>query len=308
VAIARLLRANTLRARRAGWRSVVVVPPRLLFTYPAFHGANYVGFQVASMAASTLTFAALIALAATPLVLIALGVIKLSSLLARDALVSFFGPLLILRLAVLLLAQFFATDRVTGDVSRLRTFVTLEFLLLFLNVIGGWVLVVLRLADALARTLIGFARLDRPVAAAGAGEGSPDPGYIAYVAMLRVTHNYQNPVPSLFSKWLIEATRKRMAAARVSAVRGAAAGAAQAPPRRPWGFGVSRWTMLYRDAADGTQAAKRRRTIRNRFWLWITLANNPSIRHARNATKTATSGGVGVVGAHEIELVEISSR
>jgi hypothetical protein len=276
VLIARKFRADVLLARRRGWRATLAIQPTSRSQFPVFQAANYVGFQVASMAVSTLLIAFLIALVCTPFVLLALGVFNLGQLFGRDALLAVFGPLLVLRLVLLLLAKFFVTHRHDGTISRLRPFVLIEFVLLFLNVISGWVLVLTRLASSLVRLFVLFARVDIPAAS----DHASDPGFVAYVAAVRIqTGVHRNPVAVVAARALIEVSRSRFKPVRMS----------KAVPRL--GFGATVWRMVPTEGDPAqVERARRRRVLRNRWWIAITLAHNPRLIPVRKGALVASAG------------------
>jgi hypothetical protein len=256
------MRRDILQAREFGWRSLLSMPTQSV-NYATQNAANYVGLQVAVILLSTV-FIALIAAAALGLVfLVVFKVFRISlsprSFFRVDLLLKTLGPILVTRQIALLLCRYYATDKV-GEIKRLRIFCLLDFLLFFLNILGGWAVALVRLIAAVIRVFLNFPRLHYPV--------TPthwhDPGYTAYLAAIRISASvFNNPIAVTFHTTLVATVSARRTLVPIVVPR----------------VGVAKYRCITAEADHS--AAARRRMVRNRLWLWITLIGNPSLRAMR---------------------------
>eukprot|EP00051_Salpingoeca_urceolata_P027753 m.483135 g.483135 ORF g.483135 m.483135 type:complete len:1213 (-) comp22795_c0_seq1:125-3763(-) len=211
-------------------------------------------------------------------------------------------------------------------IRNLRVFHNFDFFIFFVNVFLGLYSFVLRICGNLVATLLWISRLDKNMMPRGYEYW--DPGYRTYVGFLLLDYHYSNPIAMTFTQQLFEAIDPDPVETQLRALGSRRQSRDDGTPTNSVGHHrapsdadvvpllrrVSSWIqlptpvlqMVTTETTAGNAAvfvdpaapaltaaalAKRRKTLRNRWWLYITLYYNPHLRNdrKRSARRRMTS-------------------
>ena len=261
--------------------------------FRAEYANRYIGYQVSAMTGGFLLilfFGLSIAVPISAVVLSALGVVDIR--IWQDTLDALAGIPLALLLAVPVFFQIFMDRFVffrNGWVILRPLYAIYDYCLIYTNVILGIVAVAARLLSTVFCSIVFFPRLDM--------SSMPHPdrymhlfdvGFVAYVAMLKLDHQYNNPVVVVFFEIMLDHHREASGRRKLRRLRDRLRDGRPHPHASHAKFPGAQalWRRCWRRVRDHRRHARQR--ARNRWQLARILLANPHLRLFRGGRNGRT--------------------